>query len=96
MESKKHTDKIAPFNHATVKRIMQKDDDVGRISKEVSQYTSFVAKEFIIDLTKMAQIEMNKQTDQKKITKEHILAAINKHERFDFIELDRDEHDDNE
>ena len=80
--------KTKHFTHNVIKKVMQTDDNVGRITRTTSSHTAIVADVFIRDLT-LAAMNEAKQNGRIKITEKDVLACLEKYEKFDFIEVNR-------
>ncbi|KAI9679575.1 MAG: hypothetical protein M1829_001536 [Trizodia sp. TS-e1964] len=73
------------FPVARIKRIMQADEDVGKVAQVTPVIVSKALEMFMITLTEKATEEA-KHHSSKRITMSHLKQAIAKDEQFDFLQ----------
>jgi len=81
------TDSITIKNHfpvARIKRIMQADDDVGKVAQVTPVVVSKALELFMISLVTRAAAEA-KARNSKRVGAVHLKQAIMKNEQFDFL-----------
>ncbi|KAF1847673.1 DNA polymeras-like protein epsilon subunit C [Cucurbitaria berberidis CBS 394.84] len=81
------TDHINIRNHfpvARIKRIMQADDDVGKVAQVTPVVVSKALELFMISLVTKAAAEA-KSRNSKRVGAVHLKQAITKNEQFDFL-----------
>ncbi|KAH7344342.1 DNA polymerase-like protein epsilon subunit C [Pyrenochaeta sp. MPI-SDFR-AT-0127] len=81
------TDNITIKNHfpvARIKRIMQADDDVGKVAQVTPVVVSKALELFMISLVTKAAAEA-KSRNSKRVGAVHLKQAITKNEQFDFL-----------
>ncbi|KAF2846414.1 histone-fold-containing protein [Plenodomus tracheiphilus IPT5] len=81
------TDHIVIKNHfpvARIKRIMQADDDVGKVAQVTPVVVSKALELFMISLVTRAAAEA-KSRNSKRVGAVHLKQAIMKNEQFDFL-----------
>jgi histone H3/H4 len=82
-----NVDSIIIKNHfpvARIKRIMQADDDVGKVAQVTPVVVSKALELFMISLVTKAATEA-KQRNSKRVGAVHLKQAITKNEQFDFL-----------
>ncbi|KAJ5056422.1 DNA polymerase-like protein epsilon subunit C [Bipolaris maydis] len=82
-----NTDHITIKNHfpvARIKRIMQADDDVGKVAQVTPVVVSKALELFMISLVTKAAAEA-KSRNSKRVGSIHLKQAITKTDRFDFL-----------
>ncbi|KAI8942041.1 hypothetical protein NX059_000145 [Plenodomus lindquistii] len=82
-----NTDNITIKNHfpvARIKRIMQADDDVGKVAQVTPVVVSKALELFMISLVTRAAAEA-KSRNSKRVGAVHLKQAIMKNEQFDFL-----------
>lgn len=82
-----NTDHINIKNHfpvARIKRIMQADDDVGKVAQVTPVVVSKALELFMISLVTKAAAEA-KSRNSKRVGALHLKQAITKNEQFDFL-----------
>ncbi|KAH6625718.1 DNA polymeras-like protein epsilon subunit C [Boeremia exigua] len=82
-----NVDSIIIKNHfpvARIKRIMQADDDVGKVAQVTPVVVSKALELFMISLVTKAAAEA-KQRNSKRVGAVHLKQAIVKNEQFDFL-----------
>ncbi|KAF2996012.1 hypothetical protein E8E13_001724 [Curvularia kusanoi] len=82
-----NVDDIVIKNHfpvARIKRIMQADDDVGKVAQVTPVVVSKALELFMISLVTKAAAEA-KQRNSKRVGAIHLKQAITKNEQFDFL-----------
>ncbi|KAF1357656.1 histone-fold-containing protein [Lizonia empirigonia] len=82
-----NADSITIKNHfpvARIKRIMQADDDVGKVAQVTPVVVSKALELFMISLVTKAAAEA-KQRNSKRVGAIHLKQAITKNEQFDFL-----------
>ncbi|KAF2624641.1 histone-fold-containing protein [Macroventuria anomochaeta] len=82
-----NVDSIIIKNHfpvARIKRIMQADDDVGKVAQVTPVVVSKALELFMISLVTKAAAEA-KQRNSKRVGAIHLKQAITKNEQFDFL-----------
>ncbi|KAJ4331476.1 hypothetical protein N0V95_009881 [Ascochyta clinopodiicola] len=82
-----NADSIVIKNHfpvARIKRIMQADDDVGKVAQVTPVVVSKALELFMISLVTKAAAEA-KQRSSKRVGAVHLKQAIVKNEQFDFL-----------
>lgn len=82
-----NTDNITIKNHfpvARIKRIMQADDDVGKVAQVTPVVVSKALELFMISLVTRAAAEA-KSRNSKRVGAIHLKQAIMKNEQFDFL-----------
>jgi len=82
-----NVDDIVIKNHfpvARIKRIMQADDDVGKVAQVTPVVVSKALELFMISLVTKAAAEA-KQRNSKRVGAVHLKQAITKNEQFDFL-----------
>ncbi|KAI4956281.1 hypothetical protein J4E91_000492 [Alternaria rosae] len=82
-----NTDSITIKNHfpvARIKRIMQADDDVGKVAQVTPVVVSKALELFMISLVTKAAAEA-KARNSKRVGSIHLKQAITKTDRFDFL-----------
>ncbi|KAJ4311174.1 hypothetical protein N0V94_008084 [Neodidymelliopsis sp. IMI 364377] len=82
-----NADSIIIKNHfpvARIKRIMQADDDVGKVAQVTPVVVSKALELFMISLVTKAAAEA-KQRNSKRVGAVHLKQAITKNEQFDFL-----------
>ncbi|KAF2001491.1 histone-fold-containing protein [Amniculicola lignicola CBS 123094] len=72
------------FPVARIKRIMQADDDVGKVAQVTPVVVSKALELFMISLVTKAATEA-KGTGSKRVSTAHLKQAITKNEQFDFL-----------
>lgn len=74
------------FSAAKIKRMMQEDDDVGRIASDVPPLMSQSIELFAADLIKKAAaIAAKDESARKTVTVEHIKQCVEAEPLFDFL-----------
>ncbi|KZM26901.1 uncharacterized protein EKO05_0011375 [Ascochyta rabiei] len=82
-----NADSIVIKNHfpvARIKRIMQADDDVGKVAQVTPVVVSKALELFMISLVTKAAAEA-KQRNSKRVGAVHLKQAIVRNEQFDFL-----------
>ncbi|KAF1942867.1 histone-fold-containing protein [Clathrospora elynae] len=82
-----NVDNIIIKNHfpvARIKRIMQADDDVGKVAQVTPVVVSKALELFMISLVTKAAAEA-KSRNSKRVGAVHLKQAITKNEQFDFL-----------
>ncbi|KAF2836875.1 histone-fold-containing protein [Patellaria atrata CBS 101060] len=72
------------FPVARIKRIMQADDDVGKVAQVTPVAVSKALELFMISLVTKAAAEA-KSKNQKRVSAAHLKAAVMKDDQFDFL-----------
>ena len=73
------------FPVATIKKLMQQDEDVGRIAQPALVVTAKVAETFLQDLVNSAR-QCAEKGGKTTITPEHLKEVIRNNEAYDFLE----------
>ncbi|KAF2821471.1 histone-fold-containing protein [Ophiobolus disseminans] len=82
-----NVDAITIKNHfpvARIKRIMQADDDVGKVAQVTPVVVSKALELFMISLVTKAAVEA-KSRNSKRVNTIHLKQAITNNEQFDFL-----------
>lgn len=72
------------FPAARIKKIMQSDDEIGKIAQATPVVVGRALEIFMANLVELAMLEARKQR-VKRVGASHIRAAIEKNEQFDFL-----------
>ncbi|KAF2270027.1 DNA polymerase epsilon subunit C, partial [Lojkania enalia] len=72
------------FPVARIKRIMQADDDVGKVAQVTPVVVSKALELFMISLVTKAAAEA-KARNSKRVATTHLKQAVTKDEQFDFL-----------
>ncbi|KAK6464170.1 histone-fold-containing protein [Scheffersomyces coipomensis] len=72
------------FPAARIKKIMQSDDEIGKVAQATPIIVGRALEIFMANLVEVSIIEAKKQ-GVKRITASHIRAAIENTEQFDFL-----------
>lgn len=71
------------FPTARIKRIMQADEDVGKVAQVTPTAVNKALELFIVDFV-LKSVEVAKARGQKKVTTQHMKQVVNSEERFDW------------
>ena len=72
------------FPVARIKRIVQADEDVGKVAQSTPVAVSKALELFMISLT-LSSAKIAKEKGSKKINGQHLKAAVGRDEQFDFL-----------
>ncbi|CAF0970809.1 unnamed protein product [Brachionus calyciflorus] len=75
---------IARFPPARIKKIMQMDDDVGKVSSQVPVMVSRALERFL-EYIMLSSAEITASKDAKTLTSQHILEVITNDTRLNFL-----------
>ncbi|RNA27289.1 dr1-associated corepressor-like [Brachionus plicatilis] len=75
---------IARFPPARIKKIMQMDDDVGKVSSQVPVMVSRALERFL-EYIMLSSAEITTSKDAKTLTSQHILQVITNDPRLNFL-----------
>ncbi|KAF2497604.1 histone-fold-containing protein [Lophium mytilinum] len=79
-----HIEVKTKFPVARIKRIMQADDDVGKVAQVTPVVVSKALELFMISLVTKAAVEA-KARSSKRVTSAHLKQAVTNDEQFDFL-----------
>jgi len=79
-----HIEVKTKFPVARIKRIMQADDDVGKVAQVTPVVVSKALELFMISLVTKAASEARARSS-KRVTSAHLKQAVTKDEQFDFL-----------
>ena len=84
VDAHKQVDVKTKFPVARIKRIIQADEEIGKVSQATPTAAAKALEQFMVELTVRAAAQANLQ-GSKKVTAQHLANAIKAETNFDFL-----------